>query len=281
MRMKPPKKIGGFRFFRRIFLQIKDRRNRRDVSEMEENEMNGLLEKVMENVMFVLEFAGIVLAIFLIALFLERLAQKKQGIKEKVFTTRKMAMIGMFAAIAMILHIFDFPLWFIPGFYKLDFSELPILIGTFAFGPAAGVMMEAIKILLKLCVKGTSTAFVGDLANFVIGCSFILPASVIYTFRKTKKSAMVGCITGTIVMIVFGIFFNYKYLIPTFTAFMPLDKILADGMELNPLMVKNDLLSFTIACVGPLNLIKGMAASIVTLLVYKPLSPIIKTGHKA
>ena len=115
-----------------------------------------------------------------------------------------MAMIGMFSAVATILMLFDFPLPFAPGFYKLDFSELPILVGTFAFGPAAGVMMEFVKILLKLFIKGTSTAFVGDLANFVIGCSFILPASVLYTFRKSKKTAMIACCAGILCMTVFG-----------------------------------------------------------------------------
>ena len=84
---------------------------------------------------------------------------------------------NLFSALAMILHIFDFPVLFLaPGFYKLDFSEIPALVGTFAFGPVAGVMIEFCKILLKLVVKGTSTAFVGDLANFVIGCSLVLPA---------------------------------------------------------------------------------------------------------
>ena len=146
--------------------------------------MNDLFTEVAKNATYVLSFFAIIIALFVAALFLEKAAQKKNGINEPIFSTRKVAMIGMFSAIAMVLHLFDFPLPFAPGFYKLDFSELPILIGTFAFGPSAGVMMEFIKILLKLCIKGTSTAFVGDLANFVIGCSFVLPASVIYTFHK-------------------------------------------------------------------------------------------------
>ena len=113
-------------------------------------------------------------------------------------------MIGMFSAIAMILHVLDFPIFFAPGFYKMDFSELPILVGSFAFGPVAGVMMEFVKILLKLCIKGTSTAFIGDLANFVVGCSLIIPASAVYSFKKTKKNAILACIAGTLVMTIFG-----------------------------------------------------------------------------
>ena len=244
--------------------------------------MNGLLESVTQNLAYVLSFLGIIIALFVTAVLLEKAAQKKNGISEPVFHTRKMAMIGMFSAIAMILHLFDFPLPFAPGFYKLDFSELPILVGTFAFGPAAGVMMEFVKILLKLMIKGTSTAFVGDLANFVIGCSFILPASAIYAFRKNKKSAIFACITGTLIMTVFGTAFNAIYLLPAFSKLYgtPLEQLLALGTAVNPLAKEGSIVSFVAACVAPLNLIKGASVSIVTLLIYKPLSPIIKSGHR-
>lgn len=244
--------------------------------------MNALFESIAQNSIFVMEFLLIIVALFLVALFCEKAAQKKRGVKEKIFTTRKMAMIGMFSAIAMILHLFDFPIPFAPPFYKLDFSELPILIGSFAFGPAAGVMMEFLKILLKLCIKGTSTAFVGDLANFAIGCSFILPASVIYAFGKKKKSAIAGCVIGTLILTVFGTAFNAVYLLPAFSKLfgMPLDTILELGAAVNPLADGSSIVNFVIACVAPMNLIKGAAASVVTMFIYKPLSPILKSGHK-
>lgn len=240
--------------------------------------MNKLFTDVAENAAYVLSFFGIIAALFAVALLFEKAAGKKNGSGEKLFTTRKMAMTGMFSAIAMILHLFDFPLPFAPGFYKLDFSELPILVGSFAFGPSAGVMMEFIKILLKLCIKGTSTAFVGDLANFVVGCSLILPASVIYAFRKSKKSALAGCICGTLCMTVFGTAFNAVYLLPAFSKLyhLPLEDILAMGSAVNPLMTEGSIVSFVIACVAPMNLLKGASVSLVTMLIYKPLSPIIK-----
>lgn len=244
--------------------------------------MNELIKSVVENATFVLEFLAIIVGLFVVALALEKMAQKKRGVKEPIFNTRKMAMIGMFSAIAMILHLFDFPIPFAPPFYKLDFSELPILIGTFAFGPAAGVMMEFLKILLKLCVKGTTTAFVGDLANFVIGCSFILPASVIYAFSKNKKSAIAGCVVGTLILTVFGTAFNAVYLLPAFSKLfgMSMESILQAGATVNPLASGDSIVNFVIACVAPMNLIKGTVASVVTMAVYKPLSPIIKTGHR-
>ena len=245
--------------------------------------MNKLMQTVTENVAYVVIFLAVIVGCFLVAVVLEKSAQKKNGVSEPIFNTRKLAMIGMFSAIAMILHVLDFPIFFAPGFYKMDFSELPILVGSFAFGPVAGVMMEFVKILLKLCIKGTSTAFIGDLANFVVGCSLIIHASAVYSFKKTKKSAIIACIAGTLVMTVFGTAFNAVYLLPAFSKFygMPLDAILAMGTEVNPLAKEGSIVSFVVACVAPMNLIKGTLVSVVTLLIYKPLSPIIKTGHKA
>lgn len=244
--------------------------------------MNNFMKTVTENVAYVVIFLAVIIGCFLVAVALEKTAQKKNGVNEPIFTTRKLAMIGMFSAIAMILHVLDFPIFFAPGFYKMDFSELPVLIGSFAFGPVAGVMMEFVKILLKLCVKGTSTAFIGDLANFVVGCSLILPASAVYSFKKTKKSAIIACIAGTLVMTVFGTAFNAVYLLPAFSKFygMPMEAILAMGTEVNPLAKEGSIVSFVVACVAPMNLIKGTLVSVVTLLIYKPLSPIIKTGHR-
>lgn len=246
--------------------------------ETEEREMNGLLETVKQNVATVLEFAAVIALIFVAAILLEKAAQSKRNVKEPLFTTRKMAVVGMFSALAMILMLFEFPLPFAPPFYELDFSELPILVGSFAFGPVAGVMMEFVKVLLKLFVKGTSTAFVGDLANFAIGCSFIVPASAVYAFRKSKKSAIIACVVGTFVMTVFGTAFNAVYLLPAFSKMfhMPMEQIYEMGAKVNPLVIKGSIVSFVVACVAPMNLIKGASASIVTLLIYKPISPIIK-----
>lgn len=238
-----------------------------------------LLQSVTDNLIYVLSFLAIIIAVFLIAVFLEKLAQKKNNQKEPVFGIRKMAMVGMFSALAAVLMLVEIPLPFAPSFYKLDFSELPILVGTFAFGPAAGVMMEFLKILLKLVIKGTSTAFVGELANFVVGCSMLLPASVVYAFKKNKKTAIIACICGTLFMTVVGTSFNAIYLLPAFSKLygIPMETLLAMGAEVNP-FAQGGIVSFVVACVAPLNLIKGTLDSIITLLIYKPLSPIIK-GH--
>ena len=115
--------------------------------------------------------------------------------------------------------------------YKLDFSELPVLLCGFYLGPSATVICEGVKILLKLLLKGTSTAFVGDLANFVVGCSLVLPATVFYHTHKSKHSAIIGLAIGTLVMTVFGSAFNAVYLLPKFAQLygIPLDTIIAMG----------------------------------------------------
>lgn len=243
--------------------------------------MNGLWKTVTENVVFVVEFLGVIALMFLLALLIEKLADKKRGVKRKIFTTRMMAMVGMFSAIAVVLHIFDFPLPFLaPDFYKLDFSELPVMVGTFAFGPVAGVLIEFCKILLKLAVKGTSTAFVGDLANFTVGCSLLLPASLVYEFMKNKKGAVIGCITGCFCMTLFGTLFNALYLLPKFVVLygMPsIESIIQMGSAVNPAIT--NLTTFACLAVAPLNILKSGVISLITMIIYKPLSPIIKEGR--
>ncbi|MCM1088279.1 MAG: ECF transporter S component [Muribaculaceae bacterium] len=235
-----------------------------------------LLDSIQENVIFVLEFLAVVAALFLIAYAAEKISAKKNGNAERILSTRKITVIGMFSAISAILMLFELPMPFAPDFYKLDFSELPALIAAFAYGPAAGVMIEFCKIVLKLLMKSTSTAFVGELANFAVGCSFLLPASVIYLFRKNKKTAVAGCIVGTICLTVFGTAFNAVYLLPKFAQLygLPIDALIGMGTEINAAIT--NISSFVFFAVAPLNLIKGTSVSLITLAVYKSLSPIMK-----
>ena len=156
---------------------------------------------LMDNLGFVVGCIVIVTALALAAKFVERYLPEMR----KVSPARRISIIGICSAIATVLHMLDFPLLFMaPGFYKLDFSELPVLLCGFYLGPNATVVCEGIKILLKLMLKSTSTAFVGDLANFVVGCSFVLPATIWYHAHKSKHSAIIGLILGTLCMTVFG-----------------------------------------------------------------------------
>lgn len=239
---------------------------------------NGLISAIGENGSFVLVCLAAVILTVAVAYFFEKWAKRRNGDTERVLATRKIVMIGMFSAISGILYCFDFALPIAPAFYKLDFSELPALIAGFAFGPVAGVMVEFLKEIIKLVIKSTSTAFVGDLANFLIGCMLVLPASIIYQFHKSKRRALIGCITGTVCMTVFGTWFNAVYLLPAFSQLygLPLDSILQMGTAINPNV--NNIWTFVIMLVAPINIIKGCMVSVLTMLVYKKLSPIIKYG---
>ncbi|MDD7389817.1 MAG: ECF transporter S component [Lachnospiraceae bacterium] len=195
---------------------------------------------------------------------------------KKILSIRNLVQIGMFGALAAVLMLFEFPLPFIaPSFYELDLSEIPVLIGTFSMGPIAGVLIELIKILLKLVLKGTSTAYVGDVANFVIGCFFLLPAGIIYKLKKTKKGAVLGMSVGTLIMAAAGAVMNAYVLLPFYSRFygMPMEALIAAGTEVNSLITS--IPTFVLVAVVPFNLIKGIIVSLITYLVYKRVRVII------
>ena len=227
---------------------------------------------VADNVTFLLMCLAVFAGIFALAILLERLWLKP----EKQSPARRVAYIGIFAAIAALLMYIEFALPFAPGFYELDFSEIPVLICSFSLGPVAGVVCEFVKEMLKLLLKGTSTAFVGDLANFVVGCSFILPASVVYFAKKTKTGAIIGMGVGTAAMTVFGSLFNAVYLIPAFSVLfnMPLEVIIGMGTDINPAIVSvNTLVLFAVV---PFNLLKGGLVSVVTFFLYKHIERLLR-----
>ena len=241
--------------------------------------MNQFITNIVENLTFVLEFVGIVAAVVLVAVIAEKLIAKRNGDKGRILTARKTAMIGMFSAIAGVLMTIEFPVPFAPPFYGIDASELPVLICGFAFGPVASILTEFVKIIIKLLFKPTSTAFVGELANFCVGCSMILPATLIYHARKKKATAVIGSAAGTLCMTVFGTLFNAVYLLPTFAVMygMPLEAIIGMGTEINSNITT--VFTFVAFCVAPLNLLKGSVVSVLTFLLYKPLSPILKASY--
>ena len=228
--------------------------------------MQGLITQLKDNLTFVLVCIIIVAALSLAAKFSERFMKEIR----KVSTARRVSIIGICSAIATILHMLDFPLLFIaPEFYKLDFSELPVLLCGFFLGPSATVACEGVKILLKLLLKGTSTAFVGDFANFVVGCSLVLPATIFYHLRKSKHAAVIGLLIGSVCITVFGSAFNAIYLLPKFAQLygIPLDAIIGMGAKIHSSI--NSVTSFVFFCVAPLNLLKAGMVSVLTMLLYK------------
>lgn len=228
--------------------------------------MGEIITQIQENLRFFSICVVIALGVILIAKLAEKFLLKHRSVS----AARRVSIIGMCSAIAMVLYILDFPVPFLaPPFYKLDFSEIPVLLCGFFLGPSAGVICLALKVLLKLLLQGTTTAFVGDLANFVVGCTLVLPATIIYHVHKSKKSALIGLIAGTLTMATFGSLFNAIYLIPEFSRLygIPLEAIVAMGAQIHGSI--DSVGKLAAMCVAPLNLVKGAAVSVLTMLLYK------------
>ena len=188
-----------------------------------------------------------------------------------------MIKVAMLSALSMILMIFEFPIPFIaPPFYELDFSEVPALLGSFALGPAAGIAIEVIKIVLNLVINSSITAGVGEFANLVIGISFVLPAGLIYRNKRTKKSAVLGMTVGSFAMVVMGCFLNVYMLIPAYGAAlkMPIEGFVEMGAAINASV--DSLWKLVLLCKAPFNMIKAVLVSVITMLIYKTLSPVLK-----
>ena len=237
-----------------------------------------LFEQVKDNVIFILISIVIMVAVFAIAKISEKLIEKKTGARFNEANTKikRMTVIAMLSALAFILMFFEFPVPFAPIFYKIDASEVPVLIGAFMFGPAAGVVIEGIKVLLNLVIRGTQTVFVGDFANFVLGSCYVIPAATIYLLKKTKKSAIIGMIVGTFVLVIVGSLLNAYYLLPKYAELygMPMDSLIAFGTALNSSIT--NVFSFVALAVAPFNLLKGTIVAIITGGLYKYVSRIIK-----
>lgn len=226
----------------------------------------------MENLKFVLMCLGVIAAIMLAAALCGKYLCKN---RKNFSSTHYISYTAIFACMAGVLMLVEIPLFFAPGFYKLDLSEMPILICTFYLGPVAGVAAELVKVLVKLLLKGTTTAFVGDFANFAVGCSFVLPASVIYHARPGRRTALVGMAAGTLTMTVFGSLFNAVYLLPKFAELygIPMETIVSMGTAVNGSIT--DAATLVLFAVVPFNLLKGIVVSALTFVLYKRISPIL------
>lgn len=173
---------------------------------------------------------------------------------------------------AFLIMMVEFPLWFAPPFLKLDFSDVPALIGAFAMGPVTGVVIELIKNILHLTIKGTTTVGVGELANFIVGSVFVFTAASIYHYHKSLKTAIIGMISATIVMTAMAAVANYFFLLSFFAALygVPLDLFVQMGAQVNSFVY--DLKTLVVFAISPLNFVKGVLISVVTTPLYKRIS---------
>ncbi len=216
----------------------------------------------------------VVVVLVALAVFAEKFADKRagrDGEEPRMKGTRKMVTIAVLSAIAIILNLMSFPLPFLPSFYKVDFSELPIILGAFVMGPLAGIVIEFIKIMLNIILNGTSTAFVGEFANFIIGCAFVVPAATVYFFKRNRVTAVVGLVSGTVICCVAGALLNAFVLLPMYSTLyhMSMEKLIGMGTAVNKGIT--NMFTFVLLATTPLNLIKCVPCSIVSFLIYKPI----------
>ena len=192
--------------------------------------------------------------------------------KTNVFSTANLTRMAILTAIASILFLIEIP---VVAFYKLDLSNIPVLLGAFSMGTLPGVVILALKSLIGLL--HSSSAGVGELADFIMGAALIIPASLIYQHRKTKRTAMIGLAAGTVCMIVTSILVNKWIMLPFYMgAFhMDMDSIIKYA---NVAAVDSEW-KLLLLVTGPFNLLKGIVLSAVTGIIYKPLSPLLK-GRK-
>lgn len=185
---------------------------------------------------------------------------------------RTVTMTAMLAAISYILAFAEFPVPLSPAFARMDLSDFPALIGAFAFGPFFGAMIELVKNGLQLL--STSTGGVGELANFLMGSSYVLTAGLIYKWHKTKRTAVISCVAASMVMGITAAAANYFIRLPMFETFMPLDQIVESfGMFIPFIKTKLDVVLYN---AFPFNLLKGLLIGAFTMLVYKRLTPVLK-----
>lgn len=196
-------------------------------------------------------------------------SSKNRSLDQKV---RRMAVIAMMGAVSAVLMFFSFNVPFMPSFIKLDFSELPALIATFSLGPSAGAMVCLIKNLVNL--PFSTTGGVGELSNFLLGVFFVVPAGLLYMRNKSRKHALLGSLLGAVSMAALSTVTNYYIVYPVYSNFMPMDSIIRAYQIINPNVT--DLWDCLLWFNMPFTFLKGMCSVLITFLVYKHLSPIIK-----
>ena len=185
---------------------------------------------------------------------------------------RRITVTAMLAAVSAVLMLLEFSVPFMPEFIKLDISELPALLAAFGVGPFSGVMVCLAKNIIKGLMM-TTTGWVGEFANFLLGACFVLPAGLIYKYRKTRWGAVLGAAVGAVVMGLLSIPVNYFITYPISTQFMPIDAIIAMYQAIRP--SANGLLNCLVTFNMPFTILKGLLDAVLCFLIYKPLSPVL------
>ena len=195
---------------------------------------------------------------------------------KKTLSNSNIALIAIIGALSGLLMLIKFPIAIAPSFYKLDVSDLPALIGSLSLGPIPALFIQIIKIIVKCVLDPTKTGYVGELAAFLFSSVYCIIASIIYKLNRSKKGAYIAIIVSSMLMVIFACICNYYFLIEAYAnAFnTTLPKIIELGQMIFPII--NTKLDFVLCCVAPFNAIKAIICDVLTILLYKRISPILK-----
>ena len=197
--------------------------------------------------------------------------------KKSFLSVRALTVTAMFTAVSYVLYLFGFKLPIVPSFLTMDFSELPAVIAALSMVPVAGVLVCLLKNLLHLAIS--HTMWVGELSNFILGAAFVVTVGLIYKKHKTKKGAIIALLSGAVIMSLVGVVSNYFIIYPLYDKLaFPMEVII--GMYTAILPGITSLLPALLVFNLPFTFVKAMVSVVVTLFIYKPLSPIIKGNYK-
>ena len=200
--------------------------------------------------------------------------------KKSFLTLREICVIGILGALAAVLMLFDFPIFIAPSFYRLDLSDVPGVIGALALGPVPALFIQIVRILVKLLIKPTSSAFVGEITVFLVSSVYCVSAGYIYQKDKSKRNLIKALIISSILMITVATAGNYFFILQAYVSLykLPLDSIISMGHAIFPIV--NSKLSFVLCCVLPFNIIKSVIADLIVYFSYDRISPLINGTNK-
>lgn len=197
-------------------------------------------------------------------------AVRTKGMSAQV---RYLTVTAMLSAVAFVLMYLEIAIPIMPSFIKFDFSDLPALLGSFAMGPMCGVLICLVKNVLHLAFS--NSMFVGELSNFILGAIFVAVAGNIYKHKKTKTNAIVSGMIAAVLMGVVSVISNYFVVYPVYyKAGMAKETILQLYQVIAPSM--KSILQCLICFNLPFTIVKGLIAVGICMLIYKPLSPVLK-----
>ena len=201
---------------------------------------------------------------------------KRKELENSRMKVKKIAFIGLMGAVSAVLMLLRFPIPFMPPFLSFDLSGVMEMMGGLMFGPMEALCIIVVKILLQLVMQGSMSLGTGELQNFILSSAYVLPAVLIYHRKKTKKSAIVGMTVSSVIVAVVAVITNLYLIIPFYVKLfgMSMDDIISMCSVVNPAM--KDTVSLVIFGLVPFNLIKYGATSVVTFIIYKRLSGVIR-----